>query len=59
MPTNAYFKTLFQLDKSSPRFSDQLRDLLDGGEFGKQLSSLQTDEVVKVIDYLDEVLSLC
>ena len=60
MPTNAPTQTaLLQLDKSSPKFADQLRDILRRRDFGEQISSLQTTtDLMEVIDYLDKVPSL-
>ena len=60
MPLNAYLQeALLQLDKSSPKFPDQLRDVLRGRDFDGQVSSLQTTaDLMEVIDYLDKVPSL-
>jgi len=60
MPTNAPIQTaLLQLDKSSPKFADQLRDILRRRDFEEQISSLQTTtDLMEVIDYLDKVPSL-
>ena len=60
MSTNAYLRAaLLQLDNSSPRFPDQLRDILRRREFDEQVSSLQTTaSLMKVIDYLDRVPSV-
>ena len=59
MSANAYFQAaLFQLDKLSSKFPDQLRDVLGRSEFDEQVSSLQTTALMEVIDYLDNVPSL-
>ena len=57
---NAYLQAaLLQLDNSSPRFPEQLRDVLRRKEFDEQVSSLQTTaDLMEVIDYLDRVPSL-
>ena len=59
MPPNSYLQAvLLQLDKSSLKFPDQLRDVLRGREFDEQVSSLQTTaDLTEVIDYLDKVPS--
>ena len=58
MLTNTYLQGLLQLDKSVPQFPDQLCNVLGRGEFDKQIPTLQTDDLMEVIDYLDKVLSL-
>lgn len=58
MLTTTYLQTLLQLDKSSPQFPNSLCDILSGEEFDERISSLQTDDLVEVIEYLDKVLSL-
>ena len=57
---NAYLQAaLLQLDKSSSKFPDRLRDVLRRREFDEQVSSLQTTaDLMEVIDYLDKVPSL-
>ena len=57
---NAYLQTaLLQLDDSSPKFPEQLRDVLRRKEFDEQVSSLQIDaDLMEVIDHLDRVPSL-
>jgi len=58
MLKNAYLRTLPQLDKSTLQFPDQLCDALGGKEFDEKTSTLQTDDLMEVIDYLDKVWSL-
>ena len=45
--------------RTSSKFPDRLRAVLGGQEFDEFISRLQTDELEKFIDYLDEVRSLC
>jgi len=59
MLTDAYLRTLPQLDGSVPQFSDQLHDILGRREFDERISTLQTDDLMEAIDYLDKVPSLC
>lgn len=60
MPTNApLIARLLQLDKSLPKFADQLRDILRRKEFDEQVSGLETTaDLMEVIDCLDKVPSL-
>lgn len=53
-----YYRALLALDKSSSQFPDDLCAVLSKQGFDKYISGLQTDELEKVIDYLDEVPSL-
>lgn len=55
MPANAYFQKLLQFDRSSPHFADQLYGIIGGKEFDEQVSSLETNDLMKVIEYLDKV----
>ena len=59
MATNTYLRTaLFQLNTSSLKFADQLRDVLRTREFDEQVASLQTiADLMEVIDFLDKVPS--
>jgi len=58
MLTNPYLQTLLQLDASSPQFPNSLCDVLRRREFDEHISSLQTDDLAEVIEYLDKVPSL-
>ena len=58
MLMNAYLQTLLQLDKSSPQFPNSLCDVLGGREFNEHIPTLQTDDLMGVIEYLDKVRSL-
>jgi len=58
MPTNAFLRTLLQLDGLVPQFPDRLCDVLGTGEFDEQISTLQADDLMELIDYLDKVPSL-
>jgi len=57
MATNAYFQAaLLQLNTSSLKFPDQLRDVLRTREFDEQVANLQTTaDLMEVIDFLDKV----
>ena len=46
-------------DKSSPRFPDQLIDLLSGEEYKSCIRRFQDEDAAWVIDYLDEVCVYC
>ena len=46
---------LDRLDRSSPDFHDQLRDVLYGEEYQRCASNLQGDDLVWLVDYLDKV----
>ena len=49
-------ETLLQLDGSSPHFPDQLSDILARREFGNSIQSLETNDLMQIIEYLDKVL---
>ena len=49
-------QTLLQLDRSSPSFPDQLLDILARREFDEAIESLETNNLVRVVEYLDKVL---
>lgn len=55
MLTNACIQALLRLDQSSPQFTDRLDNVIDGKEFDEQISSLQADDLMEVVDYLDKV----
>jgi len=58
MLANSDLRALLQLDGSVPQLPDQVCDVLGRGEFDEQISNLQTNDLVEVIDYLDKVPSL-
>jgi len=48
-------KELRRLDKSSPRFRDQISDILHAEEYKQCVSDLQGDDLAWLVDYLDQV----
>lgn len=58
MLTRNYLHTLLQLDRSSAEFPDQLCDVLDEGGFDDHIPSLQTEDMLSLIEYLDKVTSI-
>ena len=46
---------LHRLDRSSPRFNDQLSNVLYGEEYKPYVEGLQNDDLVELVDYLDKV----
>jgi len=48
-------EALHRLDRSSPEFHDQLCNIFYGEEYRKCLTTLQDDDSVWLVDYLDEV----
>lgn len=59
MLPNTYPQGLLPLGGLSPQSPDQLRDVLDGGEFDERISDLQIDGLLEVINYLEKVRSSC
>ena len=49
------YEQLYRLDRSSSRFHDQVSNVLYGGEYKKTVPNLQDEDLVRFIDYLDEV----
>ena len=49
---------LYELDRSSTRFPEQLNDLLHDEEWARQLKPLPEDELMELIGYLDDVRSI-
>ena len=47
---------LRHLNKSSPKFHDQLSNLLYGKEYEQCVPNLEGDDLVWLVDYLDKVL---
>ena len=54
-PSSPTLQRLHSLDKSSPDSQDQLNDLLHENEYQECVPTLQGDELMWLIDYLDEV----
>ena len=50
-----FAQRLYELDRSSPRYPEQLNELLQDEEWVEQLRSLSEDGLVDLIDYLDSV----
>ena len=48
---------LRHLDKSSPDFYKQLSNVLSGKEYVQSVPSLQGNDLVSLVDYLDKVCS--
>ena len=46
---------LYRLDASSPDFQDQLDDLLRENEYQECVPALQSDDLMRLVDYLDNV----
>ena len=46
---------LYELDRFSTRFPEQLGELLDGRDWDKQLKHLTKREQMSLVDYLDKV----
>lgn len=57
MVTSNCIETLLRLDGSSPRFPDKLADILARREFGESIQSLEPNDLVPLIEYLDKVPS--
>jgi len=58
MISHDHYQALLVLNKSSSQFPDNLRAVLNRQGFDEDISKLQTGELAKIIDYLDEVPSL-
>jgi len=54
-PSSPVLQRLFRLDRSSPDFHDQLEDVLYGPEYVQCEQTLEGDDPVWLIDYLEEV----
>lgn len=51
-------KQIYDFDRSSPDFPDQLNTVLCGQEYRKILQALGADELRRLVDYLDKVRHL-
>ena len=54
-PSLPVLEQLRRLDKSSPKFHDQLSSILYGKEYQQCVPNLQGDDLVWLVDYLDKV----
>ena len=48
-------KHLYELDRSSAQFPNQLDELLRSGQWTKDTEDLLEDEIKRLVGYLDEV----
>ena len=55
MTSQNVLQQLRHLDRSSPGFHDQLSNVLYGEEYKQSVKSLQGNDLVWLVDYLDEV----
>jgi hypothetical protein len=55
MSSHPALQQLDRLDRSSPDFHDHLCDVLYGEKYQKCVSNLQGDDLVRLVDYLDNV----
>jgi len=55
MPLPNPLKQLRRLDRSSPKFHDQLSNVLYGEDYKQCVPNLQGDDLVWLVDYLDKV----
>jgi len=55
MAPSSPLQQLFDLDKSSPRFHDQLRDIIGGKEYRERIPHLRDNDLVRLVEYLDGV----
>ena len=54
-PSSPALKEFHRLDKSSSEFQGQLAGLLSGKKYNECVSSLEGDDLVWLVDYLDKV----
>ena len=55
MVTDNCIETLLHLDRSSSQFPDKLSDILARTDFGESIQSLETNDLLSIIEYLDKV----
>ena len=55
MPEDNYLRTLLELDSSSSEFPDQLYGVINGSDFDDYVTSLGTNDLLEIIEYLDKV----
>ena len=53
-----FLQALLQLDRTSPKFPDQLCGVLDGGDFHDYITGLEHGTLLDLVEYLDKVWSL-
>jgi len=46
---------LYDLKKSSPRYYNQLRNIIGGKEYRERVLHLGDDDLVRLVEYLDSV----
>ena len=55
MPSRSPLEQLCSLNQSSPEFQDQVSNILVGKEFKDWVPTIQDNDLVGVVDYLDKV----
>ena len=55
MTSRNFLQRPHRLHRSSPKFHDQLRDILFGEGCEQSVPNLQNDDLVLLVNYLDEV----
>jgi len=55
-PSLPVLQQLHRLDRSSPDFQDQLRNVLYGEEYTRCVPELQDNDLIWLVDYLDKVI---
>ena len=55
MASKGLLQQLYQLDRSSSRFHDQLSNILYGEEFKQHVTNLDANGLLWLVDYLDKV----
>jgi len=55
MPSHNPLKQLLHLDRSSTDFHDQVSNILQGEEYNQWVPSIQGDDLVGIVNYLDKV----
>ena len=55
MPPHSPLEQLRSLDESSLEFQDQVSNILVGKKFMDWVSTIQDDDLVGLVDYLDKV----
>jgi len=55
MSSHSPLTQLRRLDASSPTFHDQVSNILYGEEYTRWVSSLQGEDIMGLVDYLDDV----
>jgi len=55
MPSGSPLKQLRRLDRSSSKFHDRISSILYGEEYKQWVPTIQGDDLVGLVDYLDKV----